>query len=606
MKGRFYKATLFRLWCTDAQEKTYKHGETIEKKYSISSANEVEKYEVTFSEYDGVDLLSRDGEFAYYDDKNSFSVKFRVKDKAEPGYIKFTVKVTFKDEAKEPIIRSQVIYVCNVAEADFVCQDCIDGLAEYSEVIKDYLHEIDSLGEHHVEYQAEESQDKLNNRTIRSVSGYIRWTDSVGNTHPAEGVTVQIYKGTGSYSSLSLYDTVTTSSTGYYYSSYSYDATSPIIRIRVLSSGTNVNVISSGNAVYQYDSNIYGGSSNNEISYTASNTSYLGRSMSVHQALALANRYMYTLENSYMNSIDVKFPSTDGTHYTSSPKSIYIPYADAFDWDVIEHEYGHYVADVYGLIASFTGNNWHYYTKNLADEYHNKSKGISMAWNEGWATYFAINVQKQMNASSMNIPNVGDILYQDTVDQEIEYSIESKPNEVEHWGEANETAVSAVLFDITDGINTNEADYISVPNASIWNVLKNNSPKSLSEFVGDYRSSSSISAYNRARLGSTLTQYEVAAKLTGYTVSDNTVTFTLIKQGGSTEYGNNSFRIVFFNSSFGIIYATNYFNSTTLEISRTMWDPFVNSTSPMYICIETKQTDSPITGPYYSNLIPVQ
>lgn len=553
------------------------------------------------SKNDGVEIVEV-SPVTDLDGKNCFSLKFRVNDAVTLGSIEFSVIPTFSNPDIAACNLSQTIYVCNIEQNDYVCLNYIDALADYSESIQEYLDEISRQGEY-VEFIHSDSSSELSDavRTTHAITGYIRWTDSAGNTHPAEGVTVQIYKGTPSSPSFSLIYTSTTTTTGYYGAYFSYDGSVALLKIRVLSSGTNINVVDSSNATYTYESGVSGASSDIVISYTASNSNHLGKSLSVHQGMALANRYIKTLENNYLNSINVRFYSSTGTsYYSSSQGLINVIIGDAFDWDVLEHEFGHYVQNVYG-ISNNPGLD-HSSLDNLADTNNNKSVGIRLAWGEGWATYFSINLQNKMGASSMNIPRVGDTYYQDTEDSNISYDIEYLPTN-RRKGEANEATVAAVLYDITDAVNTSEEDQIYVNNGTVWSITKNSGSKTLSDFINAFNASSSITKATKVKLGSTLSRYVVSAKVYSPSVSGNSVTFTWDKQGGSTTFPNNSFRLVFFDSSYNELYSTSYVNAASQSISLSQWNTMLGSSSVVYCCVQTRQTSSPTTGPYYSNTI---
>ena len=328
--------------------------------------------------------------------------------------------------------------------------------------------------------------------------------------------------------------------------------------------------------------------------------------------MVLANKYVYSLESYYLPNIDVMYPDNDeGTCYKSSRNKIYIENYDEFDWDVCQHEYGHYVADQFDIDRSSGGN--HSYWYNVADAYmmdddsdnddSAKDLATELAWSEGWATYFAINLQKIMSANLLYIPNVGDSLYQDkcinyTASYDLEYLASS------YWlGEANEATVSAVLYDMTDGYDSTEDDNIYISNSDIWNIIKNNHCQTLSEFVYAFYSFG-YSPYTKYSLGSTLSRYKVAANLNNVTIPLNdSPTFSWIAQGGSSYFPNNRFELVILDNNYNFIcssgilyYASNY------HISSTTWNNIKNNYSTIHYYVTAKQTDQTVTGPYYSTL----
>ena len=330
----------------------------------------------------------------------------------------------------------------------------------------------------------------------------------------------------------------------------------------------------------------------------------LGKSLGVHQAMELANRYMYSLDESYMTNVDVSFPdnSQGSTCYSKSTNKIYLLDGDAFDWDVLEHEYGHFVAYQCGFLADVGGI--HYLDEVLAVT-RGKNVGIQLAWNEGWATYFAINLQNKMNASSMNIPNVGDENYTDTIDAIIDYNIESV-EAAYLLGESGEIAVSAILYDITDPSNSSDHDNICCDNSSIWNTIKSNSCKSLSAFITAFYNGN-YTTETQLNLGQTLSHFKVAAQLNSSVsgLSGSTPTFSWVKQGGSNNYQNNSFRLAFYDASNNLILRTSTVTGTSQTLTSQQWNQIKNAGTTVYCCVETRQTTSPTTGVYYSNLITI-
>ncbi|MBO4770692.1 MAG: hypothetical protein J5563_07935 [Clostridia bacterium] len=492
-----------------------------------------------------------------------------------------------------------MIYCISGESYDYSLTNSIDCLKNYSSNLYAFLESVDREGE------SGEVDRSVNSYVTYNVHGYIRWKDSNGILHPASNVTVNIYSTESTISNGYIIGSATTDSNGYYSVNVQNSGTEDNVFIRVQSSGLNVTVRNASNVIYSYTSMIYNGVTNGNsvsISYNANNSTDLGKSMCVHQSFELANRYMYSLENTYMNSINISFP--DNSHGTTCyyNNKIYVLSGDAFDWDVLEHEYGHYVADVFNILANVGGS--HYLNEILALT-KGKSNGIKLAWNEGWATYFAINLQNKMGASSMNIPNVGDECYSDTDDANIYYSIESVDSDY-LLGESGEVAVSGILYDITDPTNSSDNDEIYCSNSNIWYIIKNNTCQTLSSFVTSFYNSS-FTTQTKLKLGKTLSHFKVAALLSS-TVNiayGSNPTFSWVKQGGSVNYQNGSFSLAFYDSSYNLILKTSSTTESSQTLTTVQWNQIKNSGSTVYCCVETYQTTAPTTGPYYSNRISI-
>ena len=593
------------LVCTDDYGNEYLHGTIIEKSFEIISSLEYSLYELQISTSDTVEMISQDNIVIDTNSDKIFTVLFKLTDNADYGKIEIRVNPVSNDSELTDSFATKIYYCVNNGY-DYIDLNSFDGLAQFSSNASNMLETINKQSEYFELGGPSMGNIDIGDATIQStkitVSGYIRWTDSLGVVHPADGVTVYVYDGSA------YLGYVTTNSNGYYSKAVSYNGTNRDILIKVWSSGSGISVTDISGATYVYTSNTYSDVSEGAsltISYTANNSTNLGKSFSVQQAMALASRYIYNLEGAYLSRISVSFPdSSRGTScYVSSSEKIYILEGDAFDWDVLEHEYGHYVQDCYDIEDSPGGA--HSLSENLSDDRQNKSEGIRLAWGEGWATYFAINLQNKMSASSLNIPNVGDTSYQDTDDATINYNIEFLPNS-RKLGEANEAAVAAVLYDITDPKNSSDSDNIYCGDGNIWNIIKNNNCTTLSEFVTSFYSSG-YNQMTKLSFGATLSNYKVAAYLnsspTGLTTS--TPKFTWSKQGGSTTYPNNKFRLNFYDSAYALILSTSYVNSTSQTLNATQWNQVKSCGPVIYCCVETYQTQAPQTGKYNSNLITI-
>ena len=206
----------------------------------------------------------------------------------------------------------------------------------------------------------------------------------------------------------------------------------------------------------------------------------------------------------------------------------------------------------------------------------------------------------------MIIPNVGDENYTDTDDASINYSVESVDSAY-LLGESGEVAISGILFDITDPVSSSDYDEIYCSNSNIWDITKSTSCKTLSSFVTAIYNST-FTTGTKLTLGNTLSHFKVAAQLNSAVsgLSGSTPTFSWTKQGGGGySYQNNSFKLAFYNSSYGLITRIDCGNVASKTLSTAQWNAIKATGSPVYCCVETFQTSWPVTGAYYSNLITI-
>lgn len=604
MQTDFCSDKPLHLICKNEEEKVYAHGSTIKKQFDIDTCYDVNAYEIVLSSYEGVNIVEKPT-YIFNNGTPYVELAFTVLDSCEIGNINFTLRPLTQvyDEEASQFCLEQNVYCYHDSEYDYVSTVYLDCLSEYSENLKKHLLDIDRQGELIEEVEQDPILVREPDGSIRyshEVAGYISWTDIDGGVHAADGVKVELYSVNGSTETL-VGSTYTVSSGGYSIS-FSSSNTSQTVKYKVASEGTYVTVkqASSPYSTYKYESSTFSVNTFTKASYTANKSTNVGQSISIQQAMALANKYIYSLDSSYLPNINVAFPDSGGTRYSSSQNKIFIEQNDEFDWDVAQHEYGHYVQDYYN-IENNPGYS-HRFSDNLADRYSSKSIGVRLAWGEGWATYFAINLQNKMSAASMNIPNVGDTHYKDigtTIDEDIEYLATNRRK-----GEANEATVCAVLYDMTDGYDSSEDDNVWFSNSDIWNITKSSNCTTLSEFITAFYAST-FPFYTRLNLGSTLTRYNVAAALNSPTgLNTNTPTFSWTPQGGSVNYPNNSFSLVFYNSNYETILETDDTTSTSRQLTSNEWSSIKNSTSTVYYLVKAKQTPSlntePETGPYYS------
>src|SRR5262249_39706297 len=145
---------------------------------------------------------------------------------------------------------------------------------------------------------------------------------------------------------------------------------------------------------------------------------------SVDDALVTAVDYTTSLLGAPLASIVVVFPDGTGTFFDGT--QLHVLQLDRFDWDVVDHEYGHYFMSTQGIESNPGGP--HGPTDNLSEPpARNKALGTRLAWGEGSPTYWGTVAQRVMGTAAFGIPNVGDTLYPDTEDSPLSYNLEGAP-----------------------------------------------------------------------------------------------------------------------------------------------------------------------------------
>ncbi len=126
---------------------------------------------------------------------------------------------------------------------------------------------------------------------------------------------------------------------------------------------------------------------------------------------------------------------------------------DAFDWGVLLHEYGHYVASLIGLLNTTpVARSHHNFWWNMTSYEADKAQGIAIAWDEGFADFFSQMVQKAMDASSLGLAHVGGSppIYIDLTPGEqlsLRLDVSGTNAKPPSLGEDNESSIARVLWD---------------------------------------------------------------------------------------------------------------------------------------------------------------
>ncbi len=138
---------------------------------------------------------------------------------------------------------------------------------------------------------------------------------------------------------------------------------------------------------------------------------------------------------------------------------------DAHSWDVLNHEYGHYICRQLNLCYTDNGNNYHNIHDNLGEgnEY--------LAFSEGLATYFGIAAQRYF-AGTINISGFGDEIYQDPYRNfTVNYNIFAPGCSTSpFYGERVESSVTSVLLKMLDNV-TRSYDTVALGDTRMWNIL---------------------------------------------------------------------------------------------------------------------------------------
>jgi hypothetical protein len=196
---------------------------------------------------------------------------------------------------------------------------------------------------------------------------------------------------------------------------------------------------------------------------------------SILDAVTYGAAYVTTLPVKVVERVLVRYPG-QGTRYHAGENMIEIASDDPWDWDVVLHEYGHFVGARLDVDLNIGG--FHDLGQNLAKDSDKPQSQLSLAWGEGLATFFSIRAQVALGLSQMGMPRVGDARYTDPDEPGMDFALDSLDS-YKALGQDNEVAVSRILYDLVDGPDPAFEDGVSLGDRSVWKRLDAAKPKSL-------------------------------------------------------------------------------------------------------------------------------
>ncbi len=426
-----------------------------------------------------------------------------------------------------------------------------------------------------------------------TVNGTAMWTDRAGNTHGLPNAIVEIYDKNASTDL--LIGTTTTGANGSYSASLNPDdadgGVDLFVRILAQSSVSDIRPNDAMGATYFMESTVredVADGSVETINLTASNTTEPMQVFSVHHALVAASAYLNSISGGVLPSVITRFPS-DGSYFDTE---LNLVAEDRWDWDVIHHEYGHYIMDALGFENNPGGA--HSSGTNLAQTRGSKDIGVRLAWGEGWPTYFAVSGQKQLNLASLGIDNVGDTNYTDTEDSTLNYGVESDSSRMAQ-GEDDELSTIRTLWDLTDA--TDDGETVTVPAATLHSLIQSAGAETLGEAWNAMVAG--ISNQQRAEYGKAFALNNVAPELLTPAAMDSVAAgteFRWERNGGGTPNPLDEQSLRFFNSDL----TTEILDIPVMDADRyTLTDDNMNtifaSEQLVRWVVTGKNTSSPVT-----------
>ena len=331
------------------------------------------------------------------------------------------------------------------------------------------------------------------------------------------------------------------------------------------------------------------------------------KSFSIGQAMSIAQEFAHKYANMPLDKLylDVLYPQNLVNSF--SWKGIAAINEDHWnDWEVIMHEYGHYVECVMGtygmnLIDIVFNDPTHcFYSDHLYDK-RDKKFALELTWAESWATTFAMIVYDSIGLSNISFAS-SIYTYIDNVNSQNIDETES--------GEGQERAVVKYLWNLYDSNNA-EDDSISLGAREFFRATLKSGIYTLNDFINYFENEyfSDISSN-----GQLLENSKIAPRLFPITHDfnkDNPLTIDFIPNG-SFYNPNNKFDIEFYSSDQK--YLTKIANIPvdvignrsliTYTINSTTWkniyEQYLSKYGYVYVSVVGYHSRTPESGPFHS------
>lgn len=406
-----------------------------------------------------------------------------------------------------------------------------------------------------------DATEKVFRQEVRSedtyIHGLLQWEDENNLPHPLKWTKVEVCDSDIN-NSYDLLATTYTDSNGNYSASFTnleiLELNGRDLFIRVYAGDGDVFVYKNNETTkYIWESDREGHQNVATGSDTAINKTFamdneIGKAMQISQAIIMAKAFYEVMSDvtTFATTLKVVYPA-DYTYYKKTNETIYIisttnTIHNYSDWDVIMHEYGHYVIslqtlniwgqDAYSSLDMDEG--WHKMDVNLVDHYmlassldcdnhcpkHGipqkfhlnydcKRYGLEAAWVEALSTIYGALCQEYYANSLTNIPGIADNCYSDSF-KNYSGTMNYKTSQI-YFGDGCEMSIATVLWNMFDKNASNNGN-LPYGYTNYYNLLFETRFSNFAAFIRDLISNHQQYAQF---LGDYLTTYGMASTITG-------------------------------------------------------------------------------------------
>lgn len=348
--------------------------------------------------------------------------------------------------------------------------------------------------------------DRLIGRGETSLRVHARWRDVNGEFHPLQGVNVGFFKQDtkivnprdllNAPINFDLFGDRYTDENGEYTVSFDFNTTANTnVKVEDIDvkfcSKSLATVVKDGAGLsyptsYHIESNInpfghpiYGVDFNRYVRNYSAIDYYIDfypgvseRSDAYEIASAQTIPYNYSSRfNEKVDQITTFYPANFTTYNApeNEEKCINVQIEDAQNWDVLNHEYAHYICDASALCKVTSPSRYHRISEDLVVRY-GETEGLELAYTEGLATYIAIASQMYAG-SAFDVDGVGDEVYEDAYrGVHVDYDEYVPAHTVVANQKAVEASVTSLMIKLLDD-NSRQGDNVAIGHSDMWDLI---------------------------------------------------------------------------------------------------------------------------------------
>ncbi len=340
--------------------------------------------------------------------------------------------------------------------------------------------------------------------------------------------------------------------------------------------------------------------------YTDLNSSNWGiesAALQITQALYFGFQYVEEMdEGNQLQQTQIFFPwninADDGNHCYTNGNNMYISDNAYKAWDIILHEFGHVIQNLYDIKRSPGGD--HFYGHDDIED-RGKSDGIALAWGEAWPTVFAIRITQYFKDryNLQDYPFIADDSYNSNYGANNSWWSYSLENPSQHlYGEGCEDNIIGALYDMIDKTGKKPNGNLPLTDKEFWDLLMKSKAKIFRQFMFYVYK---IFGTDNHMLSKILMTNGLAPR--DIKIKNDTLSYTVPGKVDCVESLHDESHVrLFISSSDKPFYKVTISTKGTNQASciMPMMLLYTSNISGFYAQIYSYQNSQPRTGPYYS------